>query len=252
MSQTPWSPPEGIDEADSPDADASPDVHDGPVIEITDLWIERPSAEHSVDESGGTTPPVSRPELVVSPPEIEEEADSEEGVPHLEDLDSNWVTVGRAARLLDVSESTVRRRLAAGTLNGELAYDPAIGTKRWMIHTSELPDDDSRAGTLVPIEAIDRLEAAWEALREATGRAERAERIAEFEKNRRAEAERERDRLRSLLTAENQLADRVAKLERDKRQQVEKERDRLRAMLEAEKPATKSRWQAITDSLLDR
>ena len=94
------------------------------------------------------------------------------------------------------------------------------------------------------LEAIDRLEQAWARTRDEVARAERAERILEFEKERRIEAERERDRLRSLLAAEHELAERVSQLERQRRLEVEQERDRLRAMLDAEPTRMWRRWMA--------
>jgi hypothetical protein len=219
------------------------------VIEITGLSVEQVAEPRSTEESTMTA---EEGEPTAADSEDQPRSLPEEVVVSREDLDSNWMTVGKAARILGVSESTVRRRLAVGTLRGELVHDPLIGAKRWMIHVDELPTPESEAGTLIPIEAIDRLESAWDALREATARAERAERIAEFEKDRRAEAETDRRRLRSLLAAENQLAEQVSKLEREKRITVEKERDRLRAMLDAKEPVSKSRWKAFNDRWLRR
>ena len=255
MSQTPWSPPEGDNQGLGPESkpdlelapqsDADLEDDDRRVIEITGLSFEQVAEPPQTDEPSEveaeepTT--IDEEDSLASGLEDEAPLSSEEIVMNRDDLDSDWVTVGQAARILEVSESTVRRRLASGSLRGELVHDPLIGARRWMIHIDELPTSDSSAGTLVPIEAIDRLESAWEALREATARAELAERIDEFEKGRRIEAEQERDRLRSLLSAEHQLAERVSGLERDKRVQVEKERDRLLAILNAE-PQPKSRW----------
>lgn len=174
---------------------------------------------------------------------MEEELVSTESSPRVDSLGDDWVTLAKAAELLGVSERTVRRKLKNGEIPGELAYDPNIGTERWMVDTTELLTQRAETAVLVPIEAIDRLEMAWTQVREAVARAEIAERIAEFEKERRREAEQDRDRLRSLLEAETALAQRVSDLEKKRRIEAERERDRLRSILEAElQPSEPKRW----------
>lgn len=167
--------------------------------------------------------------------------DSRPAVDHLGD---DWVTLAEAAQMLDLSERTVRRKLKTGEISGELVYDPDIGTDRWMVHLENLPARTSTPGVLVPIEAIDRLELAWAQTQNAAVRAQIAERIAEFERDRRKELERERDRLRSMLEAESALSERVTELEKKRRIEAEKERDRLRAILEREarEPSRWRRW----------
>lgn len=162
----------------------------------------------------------------------------------VDSLGDDWVTLAKAAELLGVSERTVRRKLKNGEIPGELAFDPDIGTDRWMVDTSDLLTERSESTVLVPIEAIDRLEMAWTQTREAVARAEIAERVAQFEKERRIEAERDRDRMRELLNAETELAHRVSNLEKRRRLEAERERDRLRALLEAEEvePSWWRRW----------
>lgn len=161
--------------------------------------------------------------------------------PLVGDLGDDWVTLAEAAQILDLSERTVRRKLKSGEIGGELLYDPDIGTDRWMVHLENLPARVATSGVLVPIEAIDRLEMAWAQTRDATVRAQIAERIAEFERERRKELERERDRLRSLLEAESALSGRVTELEKKRRIEAERERDRLLAILERDEPEP-SRW----------
>lgn len=240
MSQTPWQrSEETLDTTDSETESA-----EAPIIDLTgmrpDQRISPEDDEEPRNDASDQGAPTSN---APSQP-------SEDTLPSIDDLEGAWVTVAKAAQLLEVSETTVRRRLGAGTLRGQLVHDPAIGSKRWMVDEAELPSQRSEpTGALVPIEAIDRLEAAWEALREATARAERAERVAEFEKERRIEAERDRKRLREIQAAETELTQRVVRLEKEKRAQIEKERDRLRAMLEAEEPKRKSRWKTFTDGL---
>lgn len=193
-----------------------------------------------------------------------------EDAPQADSLGEGWVTLSEAADLLDESTDRLRRKLRLGDMAGQLAFDASIGRERWMVDTSRLaipaPDlevvtdlgpssdpgaeSDSRVvsdpaaepdphkasdpGVLVPMEAIDRLEEAWSLLRDAVARAEVAERRADFEKQRRQDAEQERTRLQQLLKAENEIAVRVMELERQRRQDMEEERDRLRAVLEAE------------------
>jgi hypothetical protein len=157
-----------------------------------------------------------------------------ESRPRVDNLGEDGVTLAKAAELLGVSERTVRRKLKNGDVPGELAFDPEIGTERWMVDTSELLTARSQSAVLVPLEAIDRLELAWTQTREAVARAEIAERVAQFEKERRIEAESDRDRMRELLNAEAELATRVSNLEKRRRLEAERERDRLRSLLEAE------------------
>lgn len=174
---------------------------------------------------------------------MEEAKVATESSPRVDSLDDDWVTLAKAAELLGVSERTVRRKLKNGEIPGELAFDPDIGTERWMVDTSELLTERAESAVLVPMEAIDRLEMAWTQVREAVARAEIAERVADFEKERRKEAERDRDRLRSLLEAESALAQRVSDLEKKRRIEAERERDRLRAILEGdEEPSEPKRW----------
>lgn len=174
---------------------------------------------------------------------MEEELVTTERDPRVDSLDEDWVTLAKAAELLGVSERTVRRKLKNGEIPGELAYDPEIGAERWMVDTSELLTQHAESTVLVPMEAIDRLEMAWAQVREAVARAEIAERIADFEKERRMEAEKDRDRLRSLLQAESELAQRVSDLEKKRRIEAERERDRLRDILESEiKPNEPKKW----------
>ena len=168
--------------------------------------------------------------------ELEDEREATEpDLREAEDVEEHWVTISQAAQALGLSETTIRRKVKAGEIDGELVFDNTIGSKRWMVDVTEFdvakPDDTA---TLVPMAAIDRLEKAWSDTRDAVARAETAERIANFERERRLEAEDERDRLRSLLAAENDLAQRIAELEKSRRVQAEKERDRLRALLEVE------------------
>lgn len=171
-----------------------------------------------------------------------------EDTPTVDSLGDDWVTLTKAAELLGKSERTVRRKLKNGEIPGQLAFDPDIGTERWMIDTSELLTVHADSSVLVPLEAIDRLELAWTQTREAVARAEIAERIAEFERERRAEAESDRDRLRQLLAAESDLAIRVSELEKKRRIEAEQERDRLRALLEGEeKPKWWRRWLDLDD-----
>jgi hypothetical protein len=166
--------------------------------------------------------------------------------PLVDDLGDDWVTLAEAAQILELSERTVRRKLKSGEIGGELVYDPDIGTDRWMVHLENLPARAATSGVLVPIEAIDRLELAWAQTREAAVRAQIAERIAEFERERRKELERERDRLRSLLEAESALSERVTELEKRRRIEAERERDRLRAILERDEPEPSRRETATS------
>ena len=191
-------------------------------------------------------------------------------VPQVDSLGEGWVTLSDAADLLGESTDRLRRKLRLGDIAGQLAFDASIGRERWMVDTSRLaipapdlevvadlgpasdpgaesdPSVKSDPGVLVPMEAIDRLEEAWSRLRDAVARAEVAERRADFEKQRRQDAEHDRDSLRQMLNAENEIANRVVELEREKRHEMEKERDRLRTLLEAE-PSRTSWWKRWMD-----
>ncbi len=188
-----------------------------------------------------------------------------DNTPQADSLGEGWITLSRAAELLGESADRLRRKLKSGDIPGQLVFDPDIGRERWMVNTSMLsvrapdlgvvpdldvvPDPgDADPGVLVPMEAIDRLEEAWARLRDAVARAEVAERRVDFEKQRRQhaeqrlqDAEQDRDRLRQMLKAENEIAERVVELESQKRQELEQERDRLRSVLEAEQ-SRKTRW----------
>ena len=193
-----------------------------------------------------------------------------DNTPQADSLGEGWITLSKAAELLGESADRLRRKLRSGDIPGQLAFDPGLGRERWMVNTSMLsirapdlgvvpdldvvpdPGDadpgDADPGVLVPMEAIDRLEEAWARLRDAVARAEVAERRVDFEKQRRQhaeqklqDAEQDRDRLRQMLKAENEIAERVVELEGQRRHELERERDRLRAVLEAE-PSRKTWW----------
>ena len=167
-----------------------------------------------------------------------------DNTPQADSLGEGWITLSKAAELLGESADRLRRKLRSGDLPGQLAFDPGLGRERWMVNTSMLsirapeldvvsemalvPDPGanpdpvlaSDLGVLVPMEAIDRLEEAWARLRDAVARAEVAERRVDFEKQRRQhaeqrlqDAEQDRDRLRQMLKAENEIAERVVELE---------------------------------------
>jgi len=118
--------------------------------------------------------------------------------PKVADLGDGWVTLSEAAELLGRSDKTVRRKVKTGELPGQLAFDPAIGSKRWMIDSSQLP---APPGTteLIPVEILDRLAQAWAEAREATAAQARAEQIAEFETLRRKETETDMFRLSTRI-----------------------------------------------------
>jgi len=105
----------------------------------------------------------------------------------VDSLGEDWLTIAEAAEALAVSAKTVRRRLKAGEITGELVHDPKIGAKRWMIEGSALPTAPGAA--LIPVELLDRLESAWAEVRESAGQAAVAEQRADFEKERRQRAE---------------------------------------------------------------
>ncbi len=125
-----------------------------------------------------------------------------------------WLTIAEAAEALEVSAKTIRRRLKAGELTGELVHDPKIGTQRWMIDGSALPTAPGAA--LIPVELLDRLEDAWRQARGSAAEAAKADQRAEFEKDRRQRAEAERE---------------TAKVERDR---FAYEVEELRVTLKAE------------------
>jgi len=106
-------------------------------------------------------------------------------------LREGWLTIAEAAEALEVSAKTIRRRLKAGEITGELVHDPKIGAERWMIDGSALPT--AAGSALIPVELLDRLEAAWAEARESAAEAAVAEQRADFEKDRRQRAEAETD-----------------------------------------------------------
>jgi len=118
--------------------------------------------------------------------------------PQVADLGDGWVTLAAAAELLGLSDKTVRRKVKTGELPGQLAFDPAIGSKRWMIDSSQLPALPGNA-ELIPVELLDRLAEAWSQARDATAAQARAEQVAEFEKMRRKETETDMFRLRTRV-----------------------------------------------------
>jgi len=124
--------------------------------------------------------------------------------PQVADLGDDWVTLAQAAELLGLSDKTVRRKVKTGELSGQMAFDPAIGSKRWMVDSARLPALPGNA-ELIPIEMLDRLAEAWAEARDATAAQARAEEIADFEKLRRQETET--DQLR-LLTRIEELENR--------------------------------------------
>ncbi len=123
---------------------------------------------------------------------------STDDTPKVADLGDGWVTLAEAAELLGQSDKTVRRKVKTGELPGQMAFDPAIGSKRWMIDSSKLPTPPGTA-ELIPVELLDRLADAWTQAREATAAQARAEQIAEFEQIRRKETETDMFRMRTRL-----------------------------------------------------
>jgi len=107
----------------------------------------------------------------------------------VDSLGKGWLTIAEAAKTLEVSAKTIRRRLKAGEITGELIHDPKIGAERWMIDASGLPTAPGTA--LIPVELLDRLEDAWRQARESAAEAALAEQRADFEKDRRQRAEAE-------------------------------------------------------------
>ena len=105
----------------------------------------------------------------------------------VDSLGEGWLTIAEAAEALEVSAKTIRRRLKAGELIGELVHDPKIGAERWMIDGEALPTAPGAA--LIPVELLDRLEDAWRQARGSAADAARAEQRADFEKDRRQRAE---------------------------------------------------------------
>jgi len=132
----------------------------------------------------------------------------------VDSLGEGWLTIAEAAEALEVSVKTIRRRLKARELSGELVHDPKIGAERWMIDGQSLPTAPGAA--LIPVELLDRLEAAWWEARESAAEAAKAEQRADFEKDRRQRAEAETD---------------AAKVERDR---FAYEVEELRVTLKAE------------------
>jgi len=109
----------------------------------------------------------------------------------VDSLGEEWLTIAEAAEALEVSAKTVRRRLKAGELTGEMVHDSKIGAERWMVDGSTLPTATGAA--IVPVELLDRLEDAWREARESAAEAAKAEQRADFEKDRRQRAEAETD-----------------------------------------------------------
>jgi len=105
----------------------------------------------------------------------------------VDSLGEGWLTIAEAAETLEVSAKTIRRRLKAGEITGELVHDPKIGAERWMIDGEALPTAPGAA--LIPVELLDRLEDAWRQARESAAEAAKAEQRADFEKDRRQRAE---------------------------------------------------------------
>jgi len=105
----------------------------------------------------------------------------------VDSLGESWLTIAEAAEALEVSAKTIRRRLKAGEITGELVHDPKIGAQRWMIDGEALPTAPGAA--LIPVELLDRLEDAWRQARESAAEAAVAEQRAEFETDRRQRAE---------------------------------------------------------------
>jgi len=131
----------------------------------------------------------------------------------VDSLGEGWLTIAEAAKALEVSAKTIRRRLKAGEITGELVHDPKIGAERWMIDAEALPTAPGAA--LIPVELLDRLEDAWRQARESAAEAAIAEQRVDFEKDRRQRAEAEA---------------KTAKLERDRfAVRVEELRRSLRA-----------------------
>jgi DNA-binding transcriptional MerR regulator len=123
----------------------------------------------------------------------------------VDSLGEGWLTIAEAAEALEVSAKTIRRRLKAGEITGELVHDPKIGAERWMIDGSTLPTAPGVA--LIPVELLDRLEDAWRQAREASAEAAVAELRADFETDRRQRTEArletsegDRDRLAREVT----------------------------------------------------
>jgi len=118
--------------------------------------------------------------------------------PQVADLGDGWVTLAQAAELLGQSDKTIRRKVKSGELAGQMAFDPTIGSKRWMLDSSQLPAAPG-AAELIPVELLDRLADAWAQAREASAAQARAEEIANFEKMRRKETETDMFRMRTRI-----------------------------------------------------
>ena len=123
---------------------------------------------------------------------------STDDTPQVDDLGDGWVTLAQAAELLGLSDKTVRRKVKTGELSGQMAFDPAIGSTRWMLDSSKLPAAPG-AAELIPVELLDRLAEAWTQAREAAAAQARAEQVAEFEKMRRHETETDMFRMRTRI-----------------------------------------------------
>jgi len=123
---------------------------------------------------------------------------STDDTPKVADLGDGWVTLAEAAELLGQSDKTVRRKVKTGELPGQLAFDPAIGSNRWMVDSGKLPAPPGTA-ELIPVELLDRLAEAWTQAREAAAAQARAEQIAEFETLRRKETETDMFRMRTRI-----------------------------------------------------
>lgn len=111
---------------------------------------------------------------------------------------TNWLTIADVAQQLEVSVKTVRRRLKLGELTGEMVHDPTIGADRWMFDPDNLPRSSGSAA-VIPVELLDRLADAYKDAADANARAEVAERVTEFEKERRTATEAERDALTARI-----------------------------------------------------
>lgn len=117
------------------------------------------------------------------------------GTPSLDDVGEGWVTLPVAAARLGVSIKTLRRRIKAGEVEARMVQDPSIGGERWMIQAEE----PAPKAEIISIEVLAKLEEAWQRVTEATARAEVAEKVLEFERERRERAEAETERLRFEL-----------------------------------------------------
>ena len=117
----------------------------------------------------------------------------------IDSLGEGWLTIAKAAEVLEVSAKTVRRRLKAGEITGKLVHDPKIGAERWMIPVEALPTATGVA--LIPVELLDRLEDAWRQARESNAEAAVAEQRADFETDRRQRTEAQLEATEAQLEA---------------------------------------------------